>query len=191
MKSTNNTNKKYETVYSTACFFHNRRRLYKSIYNSLISSEDIFIKEFGGDFYRDFLSLFSVQDEEEDVPDFILSDVFMKENMFSNEQREKNSLLIQQSMLYPPGRTNSDWFSPDVRSEIYLNDENKIIIDSFMISGDSSWEHGNLSEVAENKNFQDFLFFQINELLKQTVSVANFGMKIYNKIKPRLLLENI
>jgi hypothetical protein len=174
-----------------ACFFNNRREIYEKIGSVLLIEAKKISAALGQEFFEDLLGLFSVQGGKEKLPDFSITPITMEKHLCPEEAKETHALFIQKSMLYPAGRCGSDWFNPDIESTVWLKANNQLIIDTIMTCGITSWNHENIEEVAEEEPFLAFINEEINELLKQTVAMANFGIKIYEKSKFRIMLENI
>lgn len=174
-----------------ASFFNNRREIYEKIGSVLMAETEEISEALGKEFFGDLLGLFSVSEEDKKQLDFSITPVPMEKHLWVEQAKEAGALFIQKSMLYPAGRCGSDWFNPDVASTVWLNVQNQLIIDTSMICGNVSWNHENIEEVAQEEAFLAFVSEEINELLKQTVAMANFGTKIYEKVKTKILLENI
>lgn len=174
-----------------ASFFNNRREIYEKIGSVLAEEAEKISEALGREFLEDLIALFSVSKEEERLLDFSITPVPMEKHLWPEESKEVGALFIQKSMLYPAGRCGSDWFNPDVASTVWLNVKNQLVIDTSMICGNVSWNHENIEEVVQEEAFLAFVNKEINELLKQTVAMANFGTKIYEKVKTKILLENI
>jgi len=174
-----------------ACFFNNRREIYEKIGAVLLLEAEKISEVLGKEFFEDLLGLFSVPREKEKLLDFSITPINMEKHLWAEQAKETQALFIQKSMLYPAGRCGSDWFNPDIESTVWLKANNQLIIDTSMTCGVTSWNHENIKEVATEAPYLEFINNEILELLKQTVAMANFGMKIYEKSKFRILLENI
>jgi hypothetical protein len=172
-------------------FFNNRREIYEKIGSVLAEEAEKISAALGKEFLEDLIALFSVSKEEEKFLDFLITPVPMEKHLWPEEAKEAGALFIQKSMLYPAGRCGSDWFNPDVASTVWLNDKNQLIIDTVITCGNISWNHENIEEVAQEEAFLAFVNEEVNELLKQTVAMANFGTKIYERVKTKILLGNI
>lgn len=174
-----------------ASFFNNRKEIYEKIYAVLGAEAEKISEALGKEFFEDLIALFAVPKEEGKLLDFLITTVPMEKHLWPEQAKETQALFIQKSMLYPAGRCGSHWFNPDVESTVWLKENNQLIIDTVITCGITSWNHENIEEVAKEEPFLAFVNNEINELLKQTVAMANFGTKIYEKVKARILLENI
>jgi hypothetical protein len=178
-------------VCEIASFFNNRREIYEKIGSVLEAETEKISEVLGKEFFEALLGLFSVPGGKEKVLDFSLTPVTLEKHLWPEEAKETCASFIQKSMLYPAGRQGSHWFNPDVESTVWLNAKNQLVIDTIITCGITSWNHENIEEVAGEAPFLEFINSEINELLKQTVAMANFGTEIYEKVKTKILLENI
>jgi hypothetical protein len=80
---------------------------------------------------------------------------------------------------------------------LLLNEKNQLTIDIgldeayIMLMRYDSLTSENINEIRDNKEYKNLINNNINIWLKSIVQMSNFASEIYEKVKPKIVIENI
>ena len=180
-------------------FFYDKKALYKKSSKFLEKNKKLLATLLGAHFLEDLLALFSAKWATKNIPNF----------NFPSENLEK-FLIIQWKNYDDLGnkeehigtfyKTSSSKTSlrGGIKSlQLLLNDQDKLTVD--IVLDDSyitlmrlnSLTSKNVADFIQAKEYKNIINENLNTWLKTLVCLANFATAIYEKIKLKLLLENI
>jgi hypothetical protein len=97
----------------------------------------------------------------------------------------ENYVFVGFSRFYPKQFNRIGYYHFDgTENEIFLNNRNQLIINSKPKQAEVIGEE-------EKNEFKNFINQNINDWLKQTISVIDFGEAIYEKVETKIFIENI
>jgi len=176
-------NDKLRVVYETARYFYPRRALYQKIRQTLEVNQEEFAGTFGKGFVAAISLLFSVTGEEPLLPDFDFYLKKIKTPLFCQTKVLKTLTWGPSSLRPPWSELAFGWtlINPDTNFSLF--EGNKLRV-STEVTEAKPYFTSKQEETA-------FVAIKLNESLKQMEAFANFGIAIYEKIKPRIFVENI
>jgi hypothetical protein len=170
-------------IFEVAKYFYSRKSQYIVVHDCLLKYKEEFTKVFGEKFIEDLILLFSASIISEAIPNFNFSERVIKEPIFC-QKILKNDLSWEMPALKQPSFTKQfTWSIPFMDTEIYLTEKNTVKIFSDCRDKNTTFPRG--------INTDKFPIIRANDALKQIVAFADFGMKIYEKVKNRIFVENI
>jgi len=175
-------------VFELAKYFYARREQYVAVYACLLNNQEEFTEIFGKKFVEDLLLLFSVPNLREELPNFDFSEKEIKTPLFCQALLKKDinwemPSLNQASATKLSATKLFTWLIPAVDTLIYLEEDKTLKVFSDYLDKATTLPRG----INTNK----FPTLRVNDALKQIAAFAAFGREIYEKIKNRILVENI
>lgn len=170
-------------VFELAKYFYARKTQYVAVEGCLVKYREEFTEVFGKKFVEDLLLLFSVPNTKEEILNFDFSETAIKTPLFC-QKLLKNDINWEMPSLNQTRTTKLfTWAIPAVDTVIYLEEANTLKIFSDYRDKTTTFPRG--------INTDKFPVIRANDALKQMVAFATFGKNIYEKIKDRILVENI
>jgi hypothetical protein len=172
-------------IYEFMKIFYVRKNLYQEIYNLLLKDKAKFAASFGERYINDLMLLFSASVIEDKIPNF---------DFFSNKF---GASFFCQKFTRNDLEWHGNYYGPDFGEEgkefaWNVGQDNEFWVGSGKNTFITSWQHEETPPFTEGlADKYAFIDMRLNNIMKQMVAFANFGMKIYEKIKDRILLENI
>ena len=175
---------------ATANYFYNKLPLYKKSYASLLENKKTLTKTLGASFTEDLLLLFSAEPEQLSVAEYTVPKVeTTKIQVYHAFPSWCKKLGLAVIPLYMNGYI---WL--DVFVELNLTAEKTL---DFSVRLDKDTLHpeirkcdlasGNISK----GELLELIEEQLNDWLKNTEQMLNFGYSIFDKFKPKILVEKI
>lgn len=172
-------------IYEFIKIFYVRKNLYQEIYNLLLKEEAKFTASFGEKFVKDLILLFSASTKEANIPNFDFFNNKFGASLFC--QKFTRNDLEWHGSYYSP-----DFYGGGKEFVWYVGRDNEFWVYSGKNTFITSWHHSDIPPFTEGlADKYAFIDMRLNSIMKQMVAFANFGMKIYEKVKDRILLENI
>lgn len=172
-------------IYEFIKIFYIRKNLYQEIYNLLLKDKAEFANSFGEKFVEDLILLFSASIIEANIPNF---------DFFNNKF---GASLFCQKFTRNDLEWHGNYYGPDFYGEgkefvWKVGRDNEFWVYSGEDTFVTSWHHEEIPPFTEGlADKYAFIDMRLNNSMKQMVAFANFGMKIYEKVKDRILFENI
>lgn len=170
-------------VFELAKYFYARKTQYVAVHTCLLKSKEELTELFGKPLIEDLLLLFSVPNTREELPNFDFSKNVVKEGLFCQKLIKNDIVWAMPSLGQATFTKQFSWLIPSVDTVIYLETANTLKIISDYRDKATTFPRG----INTNK----FPIIRANDALKQMVAFADFGRKLYEKIKNRILVENI
>jgi hypothetical protein len=170
-------------VFELAKYFYARREQYVAVYACLLKYQEEFTEIFGKKLVEDLLLLFSVPNHKEELPNFDFSEKEIKTPLFCQALLKKDINWEMPSLNQAKATKLFTWLIPAVDTLIYLEEGSTLKI--FSDYRDKA------TTLPPGVNTNKFPTIRANDALKQIVAFAAFGLEIYEKIKSRILVENI
>jgi hypothetical protein len=172
-------------IYEFTKIFYVRKKLYHEIFNILSNDRDKFADSFGEKFINDLILLFSASVIEENIPNF---------DFFSNKFGDS---LFCQKFTRNDLEWHGNYYSPDFEEEgkefaWNVGRDNEFWVYSGKNTFITSWQHSDIPPFTGGlADKYAFIDMRLNNIMKQMVAFADFGMRIYEKVKNRILIKNI
>lgn len=177
-------------ILKLAQFFYCRRALYEQVHEVLLENRQAFENLSNSFFVEALITLFSVTNAEAKGQTFKLPLTNVKEQYYKTSPGRKNSLFLGAALFYPAASFFEKATLPVYASELRLAGQTQLLIETRATSGIKKEAQTRILAAAENKEFQTFLT-RINDWVEQTVAMVAFAYAIYEKVKGKILLENI
>jgi len=177
-------------ILKLAQFFYCRRALYEQVHKVLLENRQAFEAVSNSFFVEDLTTLFSVGEEEAKSTTFKLPLTNVKEQYYKTSTSSKKSLFLGEALFYPETAFFEKATLPIYASELCLTEREQLTIETRATSGIKKEAQSRIFAAAGAKEFQEFLA-RINDWVEQTVAMVNFAYAIYEKVKGKILLENI
>lgn len=181
---------KQGNILELAQFFYCRRNLYEKIHTVLLENREGFEKVSNSFFVEDLITLFSVTQNVEKGTSFELPKENAKEQYSEKKTNKKNKIFLGGMLFYSKDPSLDDENLPRYNSEIWLDKRKHLLIETNATEGTYGRRKNKLFSGAKNKEFQEFLN-RINDWAEQTVAMIDFAYAIYEKVKGKILVENI
>jgi hypothetical protein len=187
---------KEPNILEIASYFCNRLPLYKQIHDILIFNQQGYEKALGKAFTEDLISLFSAETAEKETNKIKVPHTNIKKELlssYSGKDKEPKKLI---SLLYSGLENHKEkgitghYDTGNIKIEIFLRGENKLVINATLLFPLEDFDQ-TLEKAARDKIFNFAVNFRVEEWLRQYVFMASFGMKLLEKVKTKLLLENV
>lgn len=173
-------------IYEFIKIFYIRKNLYHEIYNILLNDKDKFADSFGEKFVNDLILLFSASIMRDNIPNF---------DFFNNKFGDS---LFCQKFTRNDLEFHGNYYSPDFYGEEKkefawnVGRDNEFWVYSDKNTFITSWQYSETPPFTEGMSDKyAFIDMRLNNIIKQMVAFSDFGMKIYEKVKNRILVENI
>jgi len=180
-------------IHEIARYFHDKRSLYEKIRALLLSQRQEFETTLNKAFTEDLLALFSVTGGEKKLPKFNIPAKNAAKHCLTKRIVKKNCLLLGNSYYYPKECLGAEYPSATtIELEFFLNTKNQLIINASCgwVSKDKDQKTA-IEEIKTSEYFDKFLIETLAGFLQQLVALASFGNEIYEKVKTKILVENI
>lgn len=177
-------------ILKLAQFFYCRRTLYEQVHKVLLENRQAFEAVSNSFFVEDLITLFSVANAEAKNQTFKLPETNVKEQYYKTSTSSKKSLFLGEALFYPESAFFEKATLPVYASELCLTEREQLTIETRATSGIKKEAQSRIFAAAGAKEFQEFLA-RINDWVEQTVAMVDFAYAIYEKVKGKILLENI
>ena len=177
-------------ILKLAQFFYCRRALYEQVHKVLLENRQAFEAVSNCFFVEGLITLFSVTGAEAKSTTFKLPLTNVKEQYYKTSTSSKKSLFLGEALFYPETVFLEKATLPIYASELCLTERGQLTIETRATSGIKKEAQSRIFAAAGAKEFQEFLA-RINDWVEQTVAMVNFAYAIYEKVKGKILLENI
>lgn len=184
------------TILEIAGYFCNRLPLYKQIHAILLFDRQGYEKAFGRAFTEDLIALFSAEAPTEELSKIKIPQTNLRKELlssYSGKDKEPKKLI---SLLYTGLENHNEkgitgrYDTGNIKINIFLRGETKLVINAALQFPLEDFSQ-TLETAARDKNFNFTVNFQVENWLRQYVFMTNFAMKIFEKVKTKMLLENI
>jgi len=173
-------------------YFYNRQELYFKVFETLLKNKASLEKATTKPFVKALLSLFSVKDFSFEVPSFYIPVATKTKLAVRGVEDFFEPVGSRRKLLgfYNPGRG----FIEQVK--LLLLDNNELAIDFYTFDemvtekGESLTEAA-LATIKEKPQFDAFIKENLNAWLENLMLLTDFETKLFNKIKTKILLENL
>lgn len=180
-------------IHELARYFHDKRPLYKKIRALLLTQRQAFETTLNKAFVEALLALFSVTGVEKQLPEFNIPAKNVAQRFLAKRIVKKNWLFLGNSYYYPKACLGAEYPpATTIELEFFLDGKNQLIINASCgwVSNDKDQKSA-LEEINTSKYFDKFLTATLTGFLQQLVALARFGNEIYEKVKTKILVENI
>jgi hypothetical protein len=177
-------------VLSMAKFFHNRRETYDEIFEILKNNKKQFEVAAGRTFIKDLTTLFSVKEFIE-VPELTIPSKNLEVQILGRKVKRKENVFLGTSIYHPKKSVRGEYYSTEVKNELWLNERDQLIINSVPRSQSQQDAIVKIKKVRDDLEFLEFINSGIKDWARAIITEASFGNSIYDKIKTRLLVENL
>jgi len=171
-------------IYKIIETFYTRKNLYLEIYKLLQKDQQEFSEAFGAKFIADIILLFSAPILEKNLPNFDFFEAKFGTLLFCQK-------IVRKDIEWSAHSKPEDY---DERRAFVWNAKNKVqfwLKQTKKTEVISSYSGEDLPFSGEGGDKYAFMDMRLNNALKQMETFAAFGMEIYEKVKNRILLENI
>lgn len=173
-------------------YFYNRKELYLKVFEVLLKNKAQLEKYTTKPFIKSLISLFSVKDFSSDAPGFYIPIAtktklaVMGAEAFFEPAGSRRKLLG----FYNPGRG----FIEHVK--LLLLDNNELAIDFYTFDEMATEKGESLTQAAldtikEKPLFEAFINENLNLWLENIMLLTDFETKLFNKIKTKILINNL
>jgi hypothetical protein len=181
---------KQGNILELAQFFYCRRQLYEQVHTVLLENRAEFEEVSNHFFVEDLIALFSVTDNAKKAAKMELPKENVKEQYAVKETNKKNKIFLGGMLFYSKDFFCEEENLPKYDSEIWLDKREHLLIETNATEVTYGRRKNKLFAAAKNEEFQKFLA-RINDWGEQTVAMIDFAYAIYEKVKGKILLENI
>jgi hypothetical protein len=181
-----------ENIFSLATYFYNKFEAYQKISEILLTEKIKLYENMGKVYTDDLISLFSVEKESEATKDYTipLRNIAVKtednnDNKIYEQVEEiyEDTIEIENTRVQISQACEFLFTNSSEKSRIYLSlDEANILYLECPLAFINSQKIDKLT---------DFINKQLNAWLKDFEKRANFGLSIYEKLKTKILVDNI
>lgn len=179
-----------------ACYFYNRLPLYKQIHELLLIHQPEYEKTLGKTFTEDLIALFSAEVPAKEPNQIKIPRTNLRKEILSSYGGKDQAAKKLMASLYSGLENHKEkgitghYDTGNIKLDIFLRGTTKLVINTTLLFPLEDFEQ-TLEKAARDKSFNFAVNFRIEEWLRQYIFMANFGMKILEKVKTKLLLENV
>jgi len=179
-----------------ASYFYNRLPLYKQIREILLFHQTEYTTVLGKAFTEDLIALFSAEVPAEAPNKIKVPHTNLKKARLSAYTGKDQEVKKLMTLLYTGLENHKEkgitgrYDTGDIKLHIFLRGETKLIIDATLLFPLEDFDQ-TLEKAASDKSFNFAVNFRVEDWLRQYIFMADFGMKILEKVKGKILLENI
>jgi len=183
-------NNDFRIILPMAKFFYNRQATYREIFEILREHKKRFEASAGQPFVRDLTTLFSVKEFPSELS-LNIPEANLEVQILGRKVKRKENLFLGTSIYHPKKAARGEYYSTEVKSELWLNTKQQLIINATPKAQTQPEAPKVMEKVKTDSEFSEFINIGINAWAKALVTEASFGASIYTKIKTRLLVENL
>lgn len=173
-------------ILKMANFFYNKRPLYEKIHKSLLENKPELTALTNQEFTEDLTSLFSVKSAPTDLPTFLITEAVLKTRKLETFWKKEPSTRLGSTTGYLKETTDGYTNFYKLKVEVSLSSDKEL---SFATAEAYNYNTPRVEETYPE--MRAMLLANTNAFLQQLVASANFAAEIYEKIKTKILLENI
>ena len=168
-------------VFEIAKYFYSRKNQYEAVYKCLLKYEDEFANIYGEKFVKDLIVLFSVPIVHKEIPDFDFLKEVIKADLFCQRVIKNDIAWEMPTIQHSDLSSQFIWEDPSSSTTMYFENDHTIKVFSNYPD----------ERITFSRGTSKFPVMRVNDALKQIIAFSNFGTEIYEKIKKRILVENI
>lgn len=173
-------------IFKLANYFYNRRPLYEKIYKSLLENKIELTALTNQEFAEDLTLLFSVKSAPSAIPDFLIAAENLKTRALKDFWKKEARTMLGSISCYLKKEENGYKTFFRLKIEVNLNKNNGL---SFVTAEALNYVTPKAEEIYSS--MEEVLLANTNAFLQQIVASTNFAAEIYEKVKTKILLENI
>ena len=179
-----------------ASYFYNRLPLYKQLQAILLFNQAEYEKAFGKAFTKDLSLLFSAEAPKTAPKEIKIPRTNLRKEILSSytgkDKASKKLLELLYSGLenHKAKGITGHYDTGNIKIELFLRGTTKLIINTTLLFPLEDFDQ-TLERAARDKAFNFAVNFRVEEWLRQYIFMANFGMKLLEQVKTKLLLVNI
>ena len=187
---------KAPNLLALASYFYNRLPLYKQIREILLFSQAEYASVLGSAFTEDLIALFSAEVPVEEPDKIKVPHTNLKKARLSAYTGKDQEVKKLMTLLYTGLENHKEkgitgrYDTGDIKLHIFLRGGTKLIIDATLLFPLEDFDQ-TLEKAASDKAFNFAVNFRVEAWLRQYIFMADFGIKILEKVKGKILLENI
>jgi hypothetical protein len=187
---------KAPNILEIASYFCNRLPLYKQIHEILLFNRQEYEKALGLAFTGDLIALFSAEAPAEELNKIKIPRTNLRKEIlssYSGKDKEAKKLL---SLLYSGLENHKEkgitgrYDTGNIKIELFLRGTTKLVTNATLQFPLEDFNQ-TLETAARDNRFNFAVNFKVEDWLRQYIFMANFGMKILEKVRGKILLENI
>jgi len=169
-----------------ANYFYNKRPLYEKIYKNLLENKAELTALTNREFTEDLTLLFSVKSVPVVIPTFSITEEALKTRTLEAFWKKEPSTRLGSTSGYLKATTDGYTNFYELKVEVSLNEKKEL---SFATAEAYNYNTPRAEETYPD--MRTMLLANTEAFLQQLVASADFAAEIYEKVKTKILLENI
>lgn len=179
-------------ILAVAAYFYNKRAMYEKTLTILLEKKSELEAALGEAYTADLLALFSALKSKKKLENFVIPKKNLSKEVLPYNRNDAKDLFRKKckvidfaTLPFYAAASNED-----IEAHLYLGPANTLVLDASYLGTASSVGEPRAVSNTDAK-FTKFADEQLNDWLKNLEQLNNFGLAIYEGLKPKILISTI